>query len=339
MNQTPGAQPPTPERIFTTFNAYQQTEAMKAAIELDLFTAIGEGSQTIEQLARRCEASDRGVRILCDYLVLMGFLTKEGGRYALAPDAAAFLDRRSPACLCSAATFLNSPMLTSAFAALTDAVRKGGTAVDDQGTVAPEHPVWVDFARDMAPMMAMPAELLAGLLDAAGRPGQVLDIAAGHGLFGIALARQNPRTEIIALDWPAVLAVAEENARKAGVSERYRLLPGSAFDVDYGTGYDLVLLTNFLHHFDIPTCEGLLRKVHAALAPGGRAAALEFVPNDDRVSPPGTAGFSLIMLASTPAGDAYTYAEFDRMFRNAGFSATEFHPLPPSPEQVVIARK
>jgi ubiquinone/menaquinone biosynthesis C-methylase UbiE len=339
MNSSPGAQQPTPERIFATFTAYQQTEALQAAIELDLFTGIGEGKQTIEQLALHCQASERGIRILGDYLALMGFLTKDGGRYALAPDAAAFLDRRSPAYFGSAGTFLNSPMLTRSFAVLTAAVRKGGTAADELGSVAPEHPVWVDFARAMAPMMAMPAELLAGLLDAAGRPGKVLDVAAGHGLFGIALARQNPQTVITALDWPAVLAVAEENARAAGVSERYRLLPGSAFEVDYGTGYDLVLLTNFLHHFDVPTCEGLLRKVHAALAPGGRAAALEFVPNDDRVSPPGTAGFSLIMLATTPAGDAYTFAEFDRMFRTAGFSATEFHPLPPSPEQVVIAHR
>src|SRR6185369_2508977 len=96
---------------------------------------------------------------------------------------------------------------------------------------------------------------------------------------------------------------------------RFETIPGSAFTADFGSGYDLVLLTNFLHHFDVPTNEALLRKVHAALKPGGRAVTLEFVPNEDRVSPPVAAEFSLMMLGNTPAGDAYTFSELDRMFR------------------------
>ena len=115
--------------------------------------------------------------------------------------------------------------------------------------------------------------------------------------------------EIVAVDWAGVLTVATANAKRAGVQDRYRTKPGDAFTVDYGDGYDIVLLTNFLHHFDLPTCTGLLRKVAAALKPGGRAVILEFVPNPDRVSPPMAAGFSLMMLATTPAGDAYTLAE------------------------------
>jgi ubiquinone/menaquinone biosynthesis C-methylase UbiE len=231
-------------------------------------------------------------------------------------------------------------MLTEAFGGLAGAVRKGGIVAGEGGSIEPEHPVWVEFARSMAPMMALPAELNAGRLDAgAGHPWKVLDIAAGHGLFGIALAKQNPNAEIVALDWPHVLDVAQENARAAGVADRYRTMPGSAFEVDFGSGYDLVLLTNFLHHFDPATCEALLRKVHASLGPGGRAVTLEFVPNDDRVSPPQTAPFSLVMLATTPSGDAYTFAELERMFRSAGFSRSELHPLPPTPEQLLISHR
>ncbi|HXG65443.1 MAG TPA: methyltransferase, partial [Blastocatellia bacterium] len=156
-------------------------------------------------------------------------------------------------------------------------------------------------------------------------------------MFGIAVAQQYPRAEITALDWPQVLEVARENAQKFGVGDRYRLLPGSAFDVEYGGPYDLALLTNFLHHFDPATCEGLLRKVHRALAPGGRAITLEFIPNEDRVTPPLAAMFSLVMLASTPQGDAYTFSQLERMFANAGFSRSEVHPLPPTMQQVVIS--
>jgi ubiquinone/menaquinone biosynthesis C-methylase UbiE len=155
----------------------------------------------------------------------------------------------------------------------------------------------------------------------------------------VALARANPKAEIVALDWANVLTVAEETARKAGVIDRFRKLPGSALDVDFGEGYDLVLVTNFLHHFDPAGCETILRKVYRALKPGGSAVTLEFVPNEDRISPPEAATFSLVMLVMTPGGDAYTFRELDRMMRNAGFAKNELHELPPSLHRVVISTK
>jgi ubiquinone/menaquinone biosynthesis C-methylase UbiE len=337
---SPGLQQPTPQLFFETANAYQRTEALKAAVDLDVFTALGEGKTTITEIAHRTNASERGIRILCDFLCLMGFLTKDGQRYQLTPDAALFLDKNSPGYLGASLEFLLSPTLTESFKDLAAAVRKGGTVASAEGTIAPEHPIWVKFARAMTGMMAMPAQLMASLITQnANRKLKILDIAAGHGLYGIAFATKHPETEVVALDWPNVLEVAKENAAKAGVAERYQTKAGSAFDVDYGTGYDLVLLTNFLHHFDPPTCEMLLRKVHAALASDGRAIILEFVPNEDRISPPETAAFAMVMLGSTPAGDAYTFRELENMCTAAGFTHSEIHQLPPSIQQVVIAQK
>ena len=337
---SPGLPQPTPQLFFQTVNAYQRTEGLKAAIELEVFTAIGEGKTTADEIAERSSASERGMRILCDFLCVLGFLTKNGRSYELTPESALFLDKRSPGYLGGSLEFLLSPMLTDGFKDLTGAVRKGGTVASEEGTIAPEHPIWVMFARAMTAMTAMPAQLMANLVDEkADRKLKVLDIAAGHGLYGIAFASKNPRAEVVAVDWPNVLELARENAVKAGVSDRYQTNAGSAFDVDYGSGYDLVLLTNFLHHFDPATCETLLRKVHAALADGGRAVVLEFVPNEDRISPPETAPFSVVMLASTPAGDAYTFPELDRMCGAAGFARSEIHQLPPSIQQVIIAHK
>ncbi|HEV8384313.1 MAG TPA: class I SAM-dependent methyltransferase, partial [Candidatus Acidoferrales bacterium] len=187
---------------------------------------------------------------------------------------------------------------------------------------------------------AMPAEKMAQIAGAEkGEKWKVLDIAASHGVFGITFAKKNPHAEIYALDWANVLELAKANAHKAGIDGRFHLLPGSAFEVDFGTDYDIVLLTNFLHHFDAPTCETLLRKVHAALKPGGRALTLEFIPNEDRVTPPLAAAFSVTMLAATPSGDAYTFAELERMFRNAGFASSKMHELPPSFHRVVVSTK
>src|SRR5262249_49913325 len=155
---------------------------------------------------------------------------------------------------------------------------------------------------------------------------------------GITIAQRNPRAEVVALDWKPVLAVAEENARAANVGDRYRTLPGDAFTVDFGSGFDVALVTNFLHHFDPPTCTNFLRKIHASLEPGGRVVILEMVPNADRVSPPVPARFALTMLAGTPAGDAYTFEEFRDQLEAAGFRAVSAHPLP-TPETVLLATK
>ena len=333
-------QQPTPQLFFQTINSYQRTEALKAAIELEVFSAIGDGGATVQDIARKCGTSERGMRILCDFLCIIGFLIKDSQRYSLTADSATFLDRRSQAYLGGAIEFLLAPMVKEGFQDLAAAVRKGGTVIPDEGVMGPEHPVWVEFARAMAPMMAMPAQLIARLVDEKpDRKQKILDIAAGHGLYGIAFAKNNPQTEVIALDWPNVLEVAKDNARNAGVDDRYSTIEGSAFTVEYGHGYDLVLLTNFLHHFDPPSCETLLRKVYSSLADGGRAVTLEFVPNEDRISPPDAAAFSIMMLAATPNGDAYTFDELKRMFTNAGFNRNEIHPLPPSIEQVVISYK
>jgi ubiquinone/menaquinone biosynthesis C-methylase UbiE len=329
---------PNPMLFFDTLNGFQRTEALKAAIDLDLFTHLADGRQTAESLAQACKTSARGIRILADFLTVVGFLEKHGDQYELTADSAAFLNRKSPAYMGGVAEFLLAPDLRQSFAKLTQAVVQGGTALSAEGTVSHDNPVWVAFARAMGPLMAMPAKLLAELLGGdRTKPLRVLDVAAGHGLFGIAVAQQYPQARITALDWPNVLAVASENASKAGIGARHSTIAGSAFDVDWSGPYDVVLLTNFLHHFDVPTCEKIARKAHAALAPGGRAVTLEFVPNDDRVTPPGTAIFALVMLATTAHGDAYTFAEYQSMFANAGFSRSEFHALPPTTQQAVIS--
>lgn len=331
----------TPEHIFNTLNAHEQTAALLTAIELDIFTAIGAGANTATAIAAKTGAAEKGARILCDFMTVHGFLTKDQGKYALAQESALFLDRKSPACVASMAGFLGSKQTRTRFDSLTAAVRKGGSVWSEGGdNTKPNDEFWVAFARGMAGLAVPSSQFIATLLRAEeGKPCKVLDIAAGHGMYGITVATKNPKAEIVALDWPNVLSVAQENAQKFGVADRFGVRAGSALEVEMGSGYDYVLLTNIFHHFDMPTCEKLMRRVHAALKPGGKAITLEFVPNDDRVSPPTAAAFSLIMLANTDAGDAYTFSEYEKMFRNAGFAKSTLHPVPEMPQQVIVSEK
>ena len=332
--------PVTPAPIFHAANAFQLSQALKGALELDLFTALAEGPADAGQLAVRCQASERGCRILCDFLTMNGLLTKDGVRWGLSPEASVFLNRKSPAYLGDIVRFLQAPEFVRFYDDIAGAVRKGGAVFNQHGTVGPNDPIWVNFAHNMAPLMGGAAMDIAEVLgDGGGETWKVLDIAAGHGLFGIEIAKKNPQAQIVALDWAAVLEVAKENATKAGVIGRYQTIAGSAFEVDYGGPYDIVLLTNFLHHFDRSTCVGLIKKSFAALKPGGRVVTLEFIPNEDRVTPVSNASFAFIALASTPAGDAYTFSELESMFAEAGFASSEMKEMQHSPERLVISRR
>lgn len=329
---------PNPGIVFDLINSHQRTAALRAAVELNVFGALGKEGATASAVAQRCGMPERSARILCDYMTVAGLLEKAGGVYSHTPTSAAFLDPASPASMAPTIPFLLAPKILQASSLLTETIRRGHTALEEP-LAGEEVAEWVTFARSMHPMMAGAAEFLATVGSEAGAPRKVLDVAASHGLFGMAFARRNAATRVTALDFPSVLDVTREKVRAAGLDGQYDYLSGSAFQVELGQGYDVVLVTNLYHHFDIPTCETLMRRFHAALAPGGRMLTLEAVPDEDRISPPMPATFAMMMLANTPSGDAYTLSEYKAMLAKTGFHGVEKRDVPRSPQQLVIAVK
>ena len=324
----------SPDLFMDAVLAFQQTAAIKAALELDLFTQIAKGDVTAERLAEATRAEVRGVRILCDYLTVRGHLEKQDQQYRLTPSSAAFLDRGAPLWMGDVVGYLAAPEMMDLFLGDPAAyVRNGGSI--GLANNAPDHPIWVKFARAMGQSRIPVASKVASEL-AVFSPRTVLDVGAGHGMFGVAIAQAIPGTEVTAVDWQGVLEVARENAEAAGVSQRYRTVAGSAFDADWGSGFDLVLMANFLHQLDRDGCVALLRKARDSLVSGGRAAVVEFLPNEDRVSPRYPAMFAFQMLGSTPGGNAYTARELTEMGKAAGFAKMTAMPLPPTPQSLVL---
>jgi SAM-dependent methyltransferase len=196
---------------------------------------------------------------------------------------------------------------------------------------------WVTFARTMQPILRNAAEFLAEVVVRDGAPAKVLDVAASHGLFGFAVARRAPGCEIVALDFPSVLEVTKEHAAAEGIA--ISAIAGSAFTADLGTGYDAVLVTNLYHHFSVEDCVALMKRFREALKPGGRMLTLEFVPDEERLTPPAPAQFALMMLTNTPLGDAYTFGDYNRMLDAAGFGAREMMDVPQSAQRLIVAAR
>src|SRR5438874_1551075 len=207
---------PDAAAIFRAMTAYQVSMALKGAIELELFTHIADGAVTVPGLASRAKANEKGIRIVCDFLTLSGFLTKQDGTYGLTPNTAFFLSKRSPAYMGSAVSFLTNDFQLTTFSDIASVVRKGGT-LKGQGSMEPENPMWVEFARGMAPISAIAARGVAALTAEPGRPMKVLDIAAGPGMYGIEVAKRNPQAQVYAQDWKIVLELSTEHARQASV--------------------------------------------------------------------------------------------------------------------------
>lgn len=327
---------PNPALIWDTITAHQRSAALKAGVDLGVFNALGDGPFTSAELAGKAGVPERGMRILCDFLAIHGLITKTDGRYAHTPTSAVFLDSRSPASMAPTLPFMMNNKIMTAFRSLTETIRQGHTTLEEP-LAGEEVAEWVTFARSMQPMMAGSAEFIAGLVMSNGTPTKVLDVAASHGLFGFAVARRAPACELVVQDFPSVLEVTSEHAQAAGIP--VTLLPGSAFTVDPGTGYDAVLVTNLFHHFSMEDNVTLMKRFHAALRPGGRMMVLEFVPNADRLTPPAAASFSMMMLGNTPSGDAYTMVEYGQMLDAAGFGAREVMDVPMSAQQLIVATR
>lgn len=329
---------PDPQPILQAMTAFWGSGALRGALRLDLFTHVGRGADTVEALAQALAASPRGVRMLADAMCSLGFLSKKDGRYALAPLAESYLCSDGPTFVGDFHRFVTSEPFWQAWHRVEEAVRTGAPVVERNG-LADEHELWATFAETSLPMAfgtTMPAVEVLGA-----RPGlRILDVAAGSGGYGIALALASPGSTLTFLDWPNVLAVARAHAEQMGLSgDRVELRPGNALEIDWGGPYDRIVAGNFLHHFARETCVGIARKACEGLASDGVFATAEFIADERREASVMPLLFALTMLVWTEGGDAYTVSDLEGILIEAGFRAVEHHHFGTNPSSWIVARK
>ena len=328
----------TPERIMQFAWGYVPTMVLEAAIHHRVFDVLHDGPKTLKETAAATGASERGLRAIMNVLVGLNFLEKEGDRYKLTPESDAFLISTKPS-FQGGLLRHTSTQLIPRWLRLNEIVKTGGP-----GTGVNQENGGVDFFQnfvmDIFPMSYPSATTLAShlALEKRIKSVKVLDVAAGSGVWGIALAQSAENVSVTAVDWEGVLPVTQSSADRFGLLDRFSFLAGDLNTVGFGTGYDVATLGHILHSEGEVKSRRLLSKVFDALAHQGTIAIAEFLVNPDRTGPVGSLMFAANMLVNTDEGDTYSFEEISHWLKDAGFTDMRLLDVP-GPSPLVLATK
>lgn len=340
MQQSLEAIPPvTPDRLMQFAFGYAPTLIIEAAIHHRVFDLLDAGAKSIDQLSQATGTSIRGLGILLNALVSLEFLAKDAEQnYALTPESAAFLVSTKPSFHGGLFRHTSSQLLPK-WLELTEVVRTGKPATAINQEVAGSD-FFQQFVNDIFPLSYPAALALAEVLDVAHAEQvfNVLDLAAGSGVWGLTIAQQSSQVHVTALDWAGVIPVTQKNAESFGLSDRFKCIEGDLLTTAFGTGYHLATLGHIIHSEGETRSRQLLHKVFESLTPGGTIAIAEWLVNDHRTGPVNATLFAVNMLVNSEEGDTYSFTEISHWLMEVGFVNPRTVEAP-GPSPLILATK
>ena len=319
-----------PDRLDQMIRGYMPSRCILTALELDIFTAVGDGA-TAEQIGTRIHVNARAASMLLNALVALKFLSKSGDVYANTPESARFLAQGSKDNHRNG--LLHTVNIWHRWSTLTEAVRSGTRIPIDRD----DNPEWThNFIAGMQRNAKDRAPLVVKALGTVGVR-RILDLGGGSGAYSIAFAKACPDVQCEILDVPEVVPLTTDYVSKAGVSAQVSLRAGDMLEEDFGAGYDLIMLNAICHMFSEQQNQNIFRRAHHARAPNGRLAVQDFILNPDRTGPQHAALFSLNMLVATDAGASYSEVEYTHWMKAAGFTEVSRVNLP-GPSSLIVGR-
>jgi 2-polyprenyl-3-methyl-5-hydroxy-6-metoxy-1,4-benzoquinol methylase len=328
----------TPDRIYQMLWAYVPPLVLEAAVRHRVFDVLDSGPMRLSAIAEATGASVRGLTAILNVLAGLGFLTKSGDEYALTPESAAFLVTTKPSFQGGLLRHVSQQLLP-AWLHLNEVVATGkpATSVNRQQSGAE---FFAEFVTDLLPMNYPAAQELARhlCLDRMDGDVSVLDLAAGSGVWGIALAQSSAKVRVRAVDWPQVIPVTRRTAERFGVGDRFSFAEGDLQEADFGSGHRVATLGHILHSEGEKRSRALLKKTFHALAPGGTITIAEFLVSADRSGPLNGLIFGVNMLVNTENGGTYSFEEIQEWLHEAGFVDARLLPAP-GPSPLILAKK
>ncbi len=336
---TPVTTPVTPERIMQLAWGYVPPLLLEAAIRHRIFDLLDGGPKTVSEIQKETGASERGLSAVMNALVGLNFLAKDKqGYFSLTPESATFLVSTKPSFqggmlrhgseqLIPKWLHLNEIVMTGEPAAAVNKEESGGD-------------FFQQFVNDIFPLSYPAAQVLSRHYNANGAAPalRVLDLAAGSGVWGIAMAQGSEKVSVTAVDWPEVIPVTRKTVARFGLADRFSFVEGDLLQADFGSGHNLATLGHILHSEGSDRSQALLKKTFQALAPGGTIAIAEFLVNPDRTSPLNALFFAVNMLVNTEKGDTYSFEEISSWLKAAGFTNARTLDAP-GPSPLILATK
>jgi predicted O-methyltransferase YrrM len=322
--------------VLRTMGSWQAARVLMTANRLGIFQALGEAALTAEQVAQRCDAHPRSTAFLLNACVALGFLHKEGERYANTTEALEALIPGKPNYLGDA--IKHDEWLWNVWTHLDEAIRTNRPV--RQRAQPPAGPQsWREFSQGMHNLAMRSAPILAESLDLSDKR-QLLDCGGGAGTYSIFLARRYPRLRAVVFDLPETIKLAEEVIAESGLTDRIATRAGNYFADDLGEGYDVVFLSAVLHSIAADGRRLLLDRCHRSLVSGGWLVVHEILIDPEGTSPLQATLFSLNMLVNNGEGRSYSGQEIMALMRESGFVPRETRSLlPPLVTSLVIGEK
>lgn len=319
-----------PDEIMVPGRGYQESRILLTAVELDMFSQTSEPATSAE-VAKALSTNPHGTTVVLDALAAMGLLKKNDGRYQNTPIAARFLAEGGKND--SRLALRHQVALWDSWSDLTERLRSNGP-------VAPHRPRPRDteaFIGAMHQIAGMTAPLVVRAVDASGVR-RMLDVGGGSGAYSIAFAHEHPKLQATILDMAPVLPIAAHHIEEAKLTGRVTTTEGDLRSDDLGSGYDLALLSAICHMLGPDENQDLLKRVFAALAPGGRVVIRDHIMAADKTTPRTGAIFAINMLVNTPKGSSYSENEYAAWLSAAGFVRSRRIPLQ-APNDLMIAER
>ena len=327
----------TPERLMQFAWGYAPTLILEAAIRNRVFDVLDGHPLTLDEVSKATGASTRGLSAIMNALVGLAFLAKDAnGTYSLTAESEAFLVSTKPSFHGGLLRHASSQLIPS-WLGLNQVVATGkpNKSVNQEGAGSE---FFKQFVVDILPLSYPAGQVLAQSLNLNGTPTKALDLAAGSGVWGIALAQSSPQVHVTAVDWPNVIPTTKATVDRFHLSDRFSYIEGDLLSADFGSGYNVATLGHILHSEGEARSRQLLKKVFDSLAPGGTIAIAEFLVDADRTGPVGGLLFAVNMLVATDEGGTYSFEEIGSWLAEAGFTNPRTLPAP-GPSPLILATK
>lgn len=332
---------PSPDHILQIGMGFWASKTLLSAVEMEVFTELAKGPQSLEALTGRLGLHPRSSRDFLDALVALGFLEREDGHYRNSPSTDVFLDKYKPSYIGGMLEMANK-RLYGHWSHLTTALRTGENQNEASAGEEPFAALYADPTRLKGFLRAMTGiSRGANMTIAAKFPWDkyktAADCGTAQGDLIAQVALKNPHITGIGFDLPEVARIFEEYVEENGLGSRVRFQPGSFF-TDPLPKVDVIMMGHILHDWNLEEKKMLIRKAYEAIPEGGAFIAYDSIIDDDRRSNAFGLLMSLNMLIESPGGFDYTGADCTGWMREAGFRETRVEHLV-GPDSMVIGIK